>query len=106
MLEMAKKLRPDGNGNSEPEAAGGEETGSGGGQAQARGAEPYVNDRGEVCLGNECFNLAIDSERGEVRVTINRDECGPELQETLDQLHQVLGRGARTVYETRSANLH
>jgi len=99
---MAKKLRSGGSGNPESKADAGEKTGVGSSEAPAGGAEPYVNDRGEICIGNECFNLAVDAERGEVRVTINRDQCGDELQETLDQLHQVLGHGARTVYETRS----
>ena len=99
---MAKKLRSDGNGDQDAKAPASQETTPGGGPAGDGSFKPYVNDRGEVCIGNECFNLTVDAERGEVRVEINRDECGSELQDTLDQLHQVLGRGARTVYETKS----
>jgi len=102
VLEMVEKLRSGGNGDQGDKAAPGKKDAPGGGQAGAGSVKPYVNDRGEVCFGNECFSLAVDADRGEVRVTINRDECGVELQETLDQLHQVLGRGARTVYETKS----
>ena len=105
MLEMVKKLRSDGVGNTEPKAPASQKDAPSGGPVGAGGAEPYVNEHGEVCIGNECFNLAIDADRGEVRVSINRDECGPELQQTLDQLHQVLGRGARTVYETKSTQM-
>jgi len=99
---MVKKLRSDGNRDQVVKATAREETSASGESAGAGGAEPYVNEHGDICIGNECFNLTIDTERAEVRVTINRDECGEELQETLDLLHQVLGRGARTVYETKS----
>jgi len=102
---MAKKLRPGRNGDQDAKAPASQETTPGGGPAGAGSAQPYVNDRGEVCFGNECFSLTVDTERNQVRVEINRDECGPELQETLDQLHQVLGHGASTVYETRSTQI-
>ena len=102
MLEMVKKLRPTGGGDQDVQAAAGKKVTPSGGPAGEGGAQPFVNELGEVCIGNECFNLAIDANRGEIRVTINRDECGPELQQTLDSLHQVLGRGARTVYETKA----
>jgi len=99
---MVEERRTRGEGNQASKADVGKETGSGGGQTEAGGAKPFINDRGEVCIGNECFNLAVDADRGEIRVSINREECGAELQETLDELHQVLGRGGRTVFETRS----
>jgi len=99
---MVKKLRSAGTGGQDTKAPASQKDAPGGGSAGAGSAEPYINQHGEVCIGNECFNLAIDADRGEIRVSINRDECGPELQQTLDQLHQVLGRGARTVYETKS----
>lgn len=101
-MEMAKKLRSGGNGDQGVKAPASQETEAGGGPDGAGSFQPYVNDRGEVCIGNECFNLTVDADRGEIRVEINRDECGSDLQDTLDQLHQVLGRGARTVYETKS----
>jgi len=99
---MVKKLRPGGNDGQGAKAPASQKAPAGGEPVGAGGVQPYVNERGEVCIGNECFNLTVDADRGEVRVTINRDECGDELQQTLDQLHQVLGRGARTVYETKS----
>ncbi len=103
---MAKKLRSGGNGDKDAKAPARQETAPGGGPVGAGSTQPYVNDRGEVCFGNECFSLTVDAERNQVRVEINRDECGPELQETLDQLHSVLGHGAVTVYETKSERIH
>jgi len=99
---MAKKPRSTGNGNPDNKAPVSPEVTSSSGPAGEGGAQPYVNEHGDLCIGNECFNLSVDTEHGEVRVTINRDECGAELQQTLDALHMALGRGARTVYETRS----
>jgi len=99
---MAKKLRPPESGDKSPEATVGQETGSGSGSTEKGSVVPYVNERGEVCFGNECFNLAVDPDRGEVRVTINRDQCDEQLRSVLDELHGVLGKGARTVYETKS----
>jgi len=102
---MAKKLRPVVHGDKDTKADVGEEAAPGGGSPGAGSTQPYVNDRGEICFGNECFNLSVDTERNQVRVEINRDECGAELQETLDLLHSVLGHGASTVYETRSTQI-
>jgi len=61
-----------------------------------------VNDQGEISFGNQCFVVAVDPNRKEIRIKIDRDRCGPEMQSTLDELHRVLGKGARTVYETIS----
>jgi len=99
---MAEKRRSGRNGNPGNENAPGEEAKEHSKPAGKGSQEPYVNERGEICIGNECFNLVVDAERGEVRVSIDRDECSVDLQETLDELHSVLGRGARTVYETKS----
>jgi len=99
---MAEKVRSVGAGDKGVETAPVEEVGAGSGEAAPGGARAYVNDRGEICFGNACFNLAVDQERKEIRVTINRDECAPELQETLDELHHIIGRGGNTVYETKS----
>jgi len=105
VLEMVKKLRSGGDRDKDAEANASQETAPGGGTAGTGSSQPYVNERGEVCFGNECFSLSVDAERNQVRVEINRDECGAELQETLDLLHSVLGHGASTVYETRSTQI-
>jgi len=99
---MVKKLRPKRDAGQGVQDTAREEDAGDSQPPGAGGLQPYVNERGEVCIGTECFNLAVDADRQEVRVTINREECSDELQETLDQLHQVLGRGAHTVYETKS----
>ena len=70
--------------------------------ASAHTGEPFVNDRGEISFGNQCFTVAVDTDRKEIRIKIDRDRCGPAIQRTLDELHQVLGAGAVTVYETVS----
>jgi len=99
---MDKKRRPARDRDPGNEVNAGEETPADSQPAGKGGQKPYINERGEICIGNECFNLVVDADRGEVRVSINRDECSVDLQETLDELHGVLGRGARTVYETKS----
>lgn len=61
----------------------------------------FVNERGEVCYGNECLTLAIDQERNEIRVNIKRsDKC--DVDELVEALRNTLGDGARTVYEMES----
>ena len=62
---------------------------------------------GRQCIGNECFHAAIDVERTEVRVIIDRaGPCGGASQEDIraltDSLKSVVGAGAGTVYETES----
>jgi hypothetical protein len=69
----------------------------------ARGNEGgvYTNERGEVCYGTKCFNMAIDQERREIRVNIKQSgEC--ELDLVIEAMRQVIGKGARTVYEVES----
>ena len=73
------------------------------GQARAGGNEGgvYTNERGEVCYGTKCFNLAIDEQRREIRVNIKQSgEC--ELDPVIQAARAVLGKGAKTVYEIES----
>jgi hypothetical protein len=59
----------------------------------------YVNERGEVCYGNDCVALAIDTQRGEIRVNIKRGgTC--EVDSLVSALREALGGGnMKTVYE-------
>ena len=98
---MAKALRPTGPGNAVSQATPGGQAPGGSQPPGSRGTQPYLNERGEICFGNDCFTVAVDAERKEVRLTIDRDQCGDELQSTLDNLNVVLGRGATTVYVTK-----
>jgi hypothetical protein len=69
--------------------------------AGSENAGVYVNQRGEVCYGTECFNLAIDEQRREIRVNIKQSgQC--QLDPVIEAMRQVLGEGARTVYEVES----
>jgi len=59
----------------------------------------YLNDRGELCIGNECFTLTADQERGEVRVHIQQGG-GCELDPMVDALKDIIAQpGSRTVFE-------
>jgi hypothetical protein len=61
----------------------------------------YTNERGEVCYGTKCYNMAIDQERREIRINIKRSgEC--ELDPVIEAMRQVIGKGARTVYEVET----
>ncbi|MBA7554014.1 hypothetical protein ES705_46624 [subsurface metagenome] len=71
-------------------------------QADGRSDGIWVNERGEVCIGTKCFSLRVKTDTNEVRVKIDRNECGTDLQPLIDEVYQALGKGAPTVYETVS----
>jgi hypothetical protein len=102
-MAMDKKLRPERGGSqvvspsvspkakadSRPIGKGGESSGV------------YINERGEVCYGDNCVTLAIDTQRHEVRVNIKQGgTC--DVSDLVESLRQTLGDGARTVYEIES----
>ncbi len=103
MLEVVKKRRSGGAGNQNPEApASGEAAGSGGqAGAGSPGTGVWVNDRGETCIGTDCYTLALDTERREIRVNI-RQSGACELDPFVAKLRETLGKGARTVYEVET----
>lgn len=72
------------------------------GQAGKGSEGMWINESGEVCIGNECFSLRIKPDKSEVRVTIDRNKCGLDLQPVIDEIYLALGKGAPTVYETKS----
>lgn len=61
----------------------------------------YVNERGQVCYGSECFTLAVDAERHEIVVNV-KPGATCNNQPLIDAMRDVLGKGARTVYEVES----
>ena len=62
----------------------------------------YINERGEACYGDNCFTLAVDKDRREVRVNIKRDPVCP-VNELVKDLKEVLDAGdSRTVYEVEN----
>jgi hypothetical protein len=72
------------------------------GPAGSGSVEFYVNDAGEICFGSECVAFRFKPGVHEVRVKIDRNKCGADLQPLIDSLYQELGQGAPTVYETVS----
>ena len=99
---MAKKPSTNGNGGSSKTAAGGKaKVDSKSPGAGSSDGEPrvYLNDNGELCIGNECFTLTADQERDEVRVRIQQGG-GCELDPMIDALKSIIGTpGSRTVFE-------
>lgn len=61
-----------------------------------------VNDKGEYCFGTSCFSIRVKPGAGEVRVVIDRNECGENTQRLVDTLFSEVIKGAKTVYETES----
>jgi hypothetical protein len=97
---MDKKLRSEGKGSTSHQDAPGPaaalDSGSPGARGSGRGV--FVNERGEVCYGNDCFTLAIDEERREIRVNIKQSStCS--IDPIVDSLRKTLGKGSRTVFE-------
>jgi len=62
----------------------------------------YINDKGEYCFGTSCFSLRVKPGAGEVRVVVDRNECGADAQALVDALFGEVVKGAPTVYETVS----
>jgi len=72
-------------------------------QSAGSGSEnTWVNERGEICIGNKCFTLAINPNAQEVTVRVDRNECGADMQPIVDSIFEVIGRGGRTLYESTS----
>ena len=61
----------------------------------------YINERGEVCYGNECVTLAIDTDRGEIRVNIKQNPAC-NIDALVEGLRDTMAKGAKTVYEVES----
>jgi hypothetical protein len=70
--------------------------------ARGEGGGIYVNERGEVCYGNECVTIAIDKQRREIRVNVKQGgTCN--IDPLVESLKEALGAGdSRTVYEVES----
>ena len=61
-----------------------------------------INDQGEYCVGTKCFSMRFKPGAGEVRVIVDRNECGVDAQPIVDALFGEVVKGATTVYETKS----
>ena len=61
----------------------------------------FINERGQVCYGDQCVTLTIDDERREIVVNVKRDAvCN--IDPLVEAMQETLGKGARTVYEVDS----
>jgi hypothetical protein len=99
---MAKESRPDGASRKDIQDIAGKKAEADSRQTRERSDGIWVNEQGEVCIGNKCFSLRVKPDGSEVRVKIDRNECGTDLQPVIDEIYQALGKGAPTVYETAS----
>ena len=63
---------------------------------QSRGV--YINERGQVCYGDQCVTLTIDQDRNEIVVNVKRDAtCN--VEPLIEAMRETLGKKSRTVYE-------
>lgn len=62
----------------------------------------WVNDKGELCWGTSCFSMRVKPGSGEVRVVVDRNECGADTKQLVDTIFGEVIKGAKTVYETES----
>ena len=99
---MAKEDRPQGGSVKTAKDTSSKQAEADSRQTDERSDGIWVNEQGEVCIGNSCFSLRVKNDSNEVRVTIDRNRCGADLQPLLDEVYQALGKGAPTVYETVS----
>lgn len=65
-------------------------------------SDTWVNERGEICIGSECFNIAIKPDGDEVIVRVDRNKCAADLEPFIDTIFNTIGKGGRTVYESVS----
>jgi hypothetical protein len=64
--------------------------------------EAWVNERGETCIGNLCFQFAVREDEDDVTVRIDRNKCDVDALPIIESILQAIGKGGRTVYETTS----
>jgi len=100
---MVKKLRSVGTGDKKSEAVAGGEAPASGGQAGegSPGTRIWVNAHGEVCIGTDCYTVAIDRDRREIRTEFRPSEsCN--IEDFTGPLREVLAKGAKSVIEIQS----
>lgn len=99
---MAKEeRRPGVGGKSFPTAPSPKAEGDSG-QAGEGGTQIWVNERGETCIGNKCFCIAVKEDNEDITVRIDRNECGADMLPIVEVLSATLGKGGRTLWETTS----
>jgi hypothetical protein len=101
---MATKDRPSGTSSKAIQSSPGEKAKADSRPAGERGIADLftINEQGEYCFGTSCFSLRVKPGAGEVRVVVDRNECGVDAQQLVDALFGEVVKGAPTVYETKS----
>lgn len=61
-----------------------------------------INKQGEYCFGTSCFQMRVKPDGGEIRIAIDRNECGTDAQKMVDALFGEVIKGVPTVYESKS----
>jgi hypothetical protein len=104
-MEMEKKIGPVGTGSKGVSVTASGEIATDSRPAGNGGESPlfYINNEGEYCFGTSCFSMRIKPGAGEVRVVVDRNECGTDAKEIVDALFSEVVKGAPTVYETKSS---
>jgi len=99
---MDKKSRPERASSQGVQNSPGSKAKGDSGQA-GKGSELFsINEQGEYCFGTECFSMRVKPGTGEVRVLVDRNECGTDAQAVVDALFSEVVKGAPTVYETKT----
>ncbi len=59
----------------------------------------YTNDKGETCIGSECFVLRLpNDEEGEIALDFDESRCGKEELNAIRGVKERLVDGAATRY--------
>lgn len=99
---MDKKIRSAGAGNKVIQTPSSLKITTDSQQAGVGSEATWINERGEICIGSKCFTLAINPDAKEVTISVDRNECGADLQPIVDSIFEVIGKGGRTLYESKS----
>mgnify|MGYP001425774282 CR=1 FL=1 len=119
---MAKETRPKGTGSNDVSDPAGSEAKADSGQVGSGGSghtegtertgsgkpspvfgiDVWTNERGEKCIGNECFAIAVQPGSDDVTIRVDRNKCGVDMEDMVNDMLQGIGRGGRTVYESTS----
>jgi len=99
---MDKTARPKRTGSQDVQDSTGSKAKGDSGQV-GKGSELFtINEQGEYCFGTNCFSMRVKPGDGEVRVIVDRNECGEDAQRVVDALFGEVAKGAPTVYESKS----
>lgn len=68
---------------------------------KVQGPSTYINERGEVCIGDKCFTMGYDQDTDEIRVEVDADSCPPELLDAVHRMTGAVAKGAPTQYHVK-----